>query len=189
VSAPNAGSRSVSLGAARRPAAVTAAGVVGFAVAIALAAQVSIPIPGTPVPITLQPMLVVLAGLTLGPAAAASSMVLYLLAGAAGLPVFTPQGAPGLLRFMGPTGGYLLAYPLAAWVAGRLSSGSKRYAVRALAAIAGMAVLYTGGLAQLTLLTGSLSSAALLGLLPFVGLDVLKALAAAALAPARRVGG
>ena len=65
--------RPLSLGA-RRPAAVTALGVVGFAAAIALAAQVSIPLPGTPVPITLQPMLVVLAGLALGPTAAAASM-------------------------------------------------------------------------------------------------------------------
>ncbi len=180
--------RPVSLGA-RRPAAVTALGVVGFAAAIALAAQVSIPLPGTPVPITLQPMLVVLAGLALGPTAAAASMALYLLAGAAGLPVFTPGGAPGVLRFAGPTGGYLLAYPLAAWVAGRVAGGSRRYALRAIAAIAGMVVLYTGGLAQLTILTGSLTTAAVLGVLPFAALDLAKALVAAAVAPARRIGG
>ena len=66
-------------------------------------------------------MLVVLAGMWLGPAAGAASMVLYLAAGAAGLPVFTPIGAPGIARFFGPTGGYLLAYPAAAWVAGALN--------------------------------------------------------------------
>ncbi len=71
-------------------------------------------------PITLQPLVVVLAGMWLGPVAGAASMVLYLLAGAAGLPVFSPFGAPGIARFFGPTGGYLFAYPVAAFVAGAL---------------------------------------------------------------------
>lgn len=168
-----------------RPRALTLVGVVGFAAALAAASQVAIPLPGTPVPLTLQPMLVVLAGLLLGPAAAASSMVLYLLAGAAGLPVFTPLGAPGLLRLVGPTGGYLLAYPAAAAVAGLLARRGEGYAARALAALAGMAVLYAGGLAQLALLTGSAATAAALGALPFAAADVVKALAAAALAGRR----
>jgi len=166
----------------------TLAGVVGFAAAISLAAQVAIPIPGTPVPITLQPMLVVLAGLWLGPAAAAASMVLYLTAGALGLPVFTPFGAPGAARLLGPTGGYLLAYPVAAvataWLARR---GTRSYARDALAAVLGMLVLYAGGVAQLTVLSGSVERAALLGLIPFVTLDVVKAHVAALLAP-RRTG-
>jgi biotin transport system substrate-specific component len=166
---------------------VTAVGVVGFAAAVALAAQVAVPIPGTPVPITLQPMIVVLAGLWLGPAAAAASMVLYLVAGAAGLPVFSPFGAPGLARLLGPTGGYLLAYPLAAWVTGRLGAGASSYARRALSASAGMCVLYAGGLAQLTLITGSFAQAAVVGALPFAVLDVVKAHVAALLvAPPRR---
>src|SRR5687767_9135823 len=103
---------------ARRPAHTLAIGIVGFAIALALASQVAVPIPGTPVPITLQPFVVVLAGLWLGPVAGASSMVLYLALGAAGLPVFSPFGAPGIARFVGPTGGYLFAYPFAAFVAG-----------------------------------------------------------------------
>ena len=97
-------------------------GVLGFAAAVAAASQIAIPLPLTPVPLTLQPMLVVLAGMLLGPVAGAASMALYLAAGAAGLPVFTPIGAPGIARFFGPTGGYLLAYPAAAWVAGALSA-------------------------------------------------------------------
>src|SRR6476659_8985067 len=105
----------------RRSAAITAFGIVGFAAAVAAASQIAIPIPGTPVPFTLQPMLVVLAGILLGPAAGATSMLLYLLAGAAGLPVFTPIGLPGIARFFGPTGGYLIAYPAAAFVAGWLT--------------------------------------------------------------------
>src|SRR5215207_9869246 len=105
----------------RRPTGVVAVGIVGFAAALALASQIALPIPGTPVPITLQPLVVVLAGMWLGPVAGAVSMVLYLAAGAMGLPVFSPFGAPGVARFLGPTGGYLFAYPVAAFVAGALA--------------------------------------------------------------------
>src|SRR4051794_38926052 len=90
---------------------LTVVGVVGFAATVALGAQIAIPIPGTPVPFTLQPLAVVLAGLCLGPVAGAASMALYLLVGALGAPVFSPIGAPGVLRLIGPTGGYLFAYP------------------------------------------------------------------------------
>ena len=167
-----------------RAAGVTALGVVGFAVALAAASQVAVPLPFTPVPITLQPLLVVLAGFWLGPAAGAASMVLYLALGAAGLPVFAPMGVPGPGRLLGPTGGYLLAYPVAAYVAGWLLPRARgRVALRAIAAAAGISVLYVGGAAQLALLTGSLASAVHLGVLPFLALDMLKALLAAALAP------
>jgi biotin transport system substrate-specific component len=161
-------------------------GVVGFAAALALSAQVAIPLPFTPVPITLQPLLVVLAGLWLGPRAAAASMALYLAAGAAGLPVFAPGGLPGVARLVGPTGGYLLAYPLAALVAGRLGCGGA-FAGRLGAAAAGILVIYAGGLAQLAVLTGSVERAAVLGVLPFVALDAAKAVLAALVAPRRRV--
>ena len=164
-----------------RAAGLTLAGVVGFAAALAAAAQVTVPIPGTAVPFTLQPFVVVLAGLWLGPRAAAASMALYLTAGAAGLPIWSPIGAPGALRLLGPTGGYLLAYPLAAWVAGRLGAGRERYATRALAAMAGVLVIYAGGIAQLWALTGSAASALQLGVLPFVTADVVKAHVAALL--------
>jgi len=149
--------------------------------ALALSAQFALPVPGTPVPLTLQPMLVVLAGLLLGPVDAAAAMLLYLVAGAVGLPVFAPIGAPGIARLIGPTGGYLLAYPVAAAVAGRLGAGGAAFATRALAATAGMLVLYAGGLAQLAVLTGSLTTAAVLGVIPFAAADGVKALAAAAL--------
>ena len=82
----------------------TALGVAGFAVALAAASQVAIPLPGTPVPMTLQPLVVVLAGLWLGPIAGATSMALYLAAGMAGLPVFAPMGAPGFARLIGERG-------------------------------------------------------------------------------------
>jgi biotin transport system substrate-specific component len=154
--------------------------------ALALSAQFAVPIPGTPVPLTLQPMVVVLAGLLLGPADAAAAAVLYLAAGAAGLPVFAPIGAPGLARLLGPTGGYLLAYPVAAAVAGRLGAGQPAFAARALAAMAGILVIYLGGLAQLAVISGSLASAAVLGVLPFVAADAVKSLAAAAVSGPRR---
>ncbi len=160
-------------------------GAVGFAVALSAASQVAIPLHGTPVPLTLQPMLVVLAGLWLGPRAGAASMLLYLAAGAAGLPVFTPMGAPGLARLLGPTGGYLLAYPVAAFITGALSAGISTFPRRLAATIAGMGAIYLGGFAQLVLLTGSLERAALLGVIPFVALDAVKALVAAVVRPIR----
>ena len=173
------------IAAAPRSPGVTLVGIVGFAAALALASQVAIPLPGTPVPLTLQPMLVVLAGLWLGPTAAAASMVLYLSAGALGLPVFTPMGAPGIARLLGTTGGYLIAYPAAAALTGWLALRLRGYQGRAMAALAGMGLIYAGGVAQLAVLTGSLELAALLGVLPFALADVVKALVAAALAPAR----
>ncbi len=115
---------------------------------VALAAQVAVPIPGTPVPVTLQPLAVLIVGGLLGPALGASSLVLYLLLGAAGLPVFTPIGLPGVARLIGPTGGYLLAYPLAAAVVGRLAGDGKATTRLALAALAGLVVIHLGGLAQ-----------------------------------------
>jgi len=162
-------------------------GIVGFAAAVAAASQIAIPLPFTPVPITLQPMLVILAGMWLGPTAGAASMVLYLAAGAAGLPVFTPLGAPGIARFFGPTGGYLIAYPAAAFVAGALAGRMTTLGGRWLAGIAGMVVIFTGGIAQLAILNGSLSRAIALGVTPFAALDLVKAFVAAAISgPSRR---
>jgi biotin transport system substrate-specific component len=169
--------------AARLP----AIGAIAFAAVLAAASQFAIPIAGTPVPITLQPLVVGLAGLVLGPVAAAASMMMYLAAGAAGLPVFAPVGAPGLARLVGPTGGYLLAYPAAAVVAGVFGwrppgQAPVGFARRVAAAAAGILVLYVGGVAQLGVLTGSLARAVELGVPPFVAFDALKAVVAAALA-------
>ncbi len=149
--------------------------------ALALASQFAMPLPGTPVPLTLQPLVVVLAGLLLGPRDAATAMVAYLIAGAAGLPVFAPIGAPGIARLLGPTGGYLLAYPIAAAVAGTFGARQKSFVTRALAAEAGILVLYVGGLAQLALISGNIQRSMMLGVLPFIAADAVKALVAAAL--------
>ncbi len=170
------------------------------ALLVAAAAQVSIPLPGTPVPMTLQPMAVLLIGGLLGARLGALSMILYLAMGAAGLPVFTPT-VPllGFARLLGPTGGYLLAYPVAAWVVGtfvgalsdgralrgraRLESAPLQGAPHAepglsarvtLAVLAGLVLIHLGGLAQLAILTGNLSAAARFGTLPFLLGDLLK---------------
>jgi biotin transport system substrate-specific component len=164
---------------------LTFVGVVGFAATMALAAQIAIPIPGTPVPFTLQPLAVVLAGIVLGPVAGATSMVLYILAGAFGLPVFSPIGAPGILRLVGPTGGYLLAAPAAAAIAGLVSRRLPAFSGRMLAAFLGIAALYLGGVAQLELLTGSLERAAAMGTMPFIVADLAKVVVAAVVTQSR----
>jgi biotin transport system substrate-specific component len=164
---------------------LTAVGVVGFAATMALAAQIAIPIPGTPVPFTLQPLAVVLAGLLLGPAAGAASMVLYVVAGALGAPVFSPIGAPGFLRLIGPTGGYLLAAPAAAAIAGLVARRFPAFAGRLLAAVLGIATLYAGGVAQLEIITGSLERAAAMGSAPFILADLAKCVVAALVSQTR----
>lgn len=164
---------------------LTLFGIVGFAAAVAAASQIAIPLPGTPVPFTLQPMLVILAGMWLGPIAGASSMVFYLALGAAGLPVFTPFGAPGIARFFGPTGGYLIAYPAAAFVAGTLAHRARGFGGRWWAGIAGVAVIFVGGIAQLSLLDSSIVRAIELGVTPFAALDLVKAFIAAGISGPR----
>ena len=160
-------------------------GVAGFVVALAAASQVAIPLPGTPVPITLQPMIVVLAGMMLGPALGAASMVAYLAIGATGVPVFAPGGLPGIARFFGPTGGYLMAYPVAAFVAGALAHRFPSLFGRWMAGLVGIAMLFIGGLSWLTYLNGSVARAITLGLTPFALLDIVKAFIAASIARPR----
>src|SRR5438874_3958802 len=114
------------------------------------AAQVSLPLPFTPVPFTLQPMIVLLGGAALGARLGASSQVLYLLLGIAGLPVFaaSPALPGGVARLAGPTGGYLMSYPVAAFVAGCLAERGfdRRYSTAVLAMAAGLAIVFTSGI-------------------------------------------
>jgi biotin transport system substrate-specific component len=92
--------------------------VVGATAFVAACAHISFPLPFTPVPLTLQNFAVLLVGMSLGPVAGFSAMVLYLIEGALGLPVFTPYAAGGVAHLLGPNGGFLFSYPLAAAVAG-----------------------------------------------------------------------
>lgn len=141
---------------------------------VAAAAQVAVPLPGTPVPMTLQPLAVLIVGGLLGPWLGAASLLLYLALGAAGMPVFTPVGLPGVARLIGPTGGYLLAYPLAAFAVGRIAGDGAQLARLGLAALAGLVLIHLGGLAQLLILTGSLTRAAQFGTFPFLAADLVK---------------
>lgn len=142
------------------------------ALAVALAAQVVVPL--VPVPMTLQPLAVLVVGGLLGPANGFAALVLYLLLGALGLPVFA-GGAAGAFRLVGPTGGYLLAFPVAAAVTGALVSGAPRSVLRVLLACAvGMVVIHIGGVAQLALLGGDPQMAFRVGFLPFLTGDLLK---------------
>jgi biotin transport system substrate-specific component len=139
---------------------------------VAAAAQVSVPLPGTPVPMTLQPLAVLLVGGLLGSRLGAASLLLYLTLGAAGLPVFTPTvPLVGVARLFGPTGGYLLAYPVAAFATGaivRTGTDGPHWGRTALGVLAGLVLIHLGGLAQLLILTGDLSAAARFGTLPFL---------------------
>ena len=179
------GSRAVSLG-------ISAAAVLLMTVATTIAAQISIPLPFTPVPFTLQPMVVLIGGALLGPRLGAMSQVLYQAAGLAGMPVFAASATlpQGPARLLGPTGGYLMAYPLAAFVTGTLATRGfdRRYLTSVLAMTAGLAVVFAGGVAWLaTLLPASgnrVTSALQLGFLPFVAADLVKVCLAATVLPA-----
>src|SRR6266480_5285217 len=164
----------VALGVRRAALGVQVLAVVLGAVLVAAAAQAAVPLPGTPVPMTLQPMAVLLVGGLLGGPLGALSMILYLAMGAAGLPVFTPTvPLVGFARLFGPTGGYLLAYPLAAYAVGRLADVPTWRRVT-LALLAGLVLIHLGGLAQMAIITGSISGAAQLATWPFLLGDLLK---------------
>jgi biotin transport system substrate-specific component len=178
---------------------VQAAGVLFMTALTAAAAQVSIPLPFTPVPFTLQPMIVLLGGAALGSRLGMASQILYLLLGIAGLPVFaaSPVLPQGGLRLLGPTGGYLMSYPFAAFLAGMLAERGfdRRYVTSVLAMAAGLTVVFTGGVIWLAMFArpaGAGFDAALrTGFYPFLPADIFKILLAAAVMPAvwRIVGG
>ncbi len=160
---------------------------VGFvAVLTAAAAQLSFPLPFTPVPFTIQPMIVLIGAAALGSRLGALSQILYLTLGLAGLPVFafSPELPQGFLRLMGPTGGYLMAYPLAAFVTGLLAERGldRRYLTSFLAMAVGLAVIFAGGVLWLANGVGTTTALAS-GLYPFVMVDVIKIVAAGLVLP------
>jgi len=154
-------------------------------VLVAISAHLAIPLPGTPVPMTMQPLAVLLVGGALGAALGGSSLVLYLALGIAGLPVFSPYGGPGgIASIIGTSGGYLLAFPLAAAATGRIVGNGRGTLRVTVGALVGLTLIHLGGLAQLAILTGSVRAAAVLGTLPFILGDIGKlALAVAILRP------
>ncbi|HCR04020.1 MAG TPA: BioY family transporter [Gemmatimonadetes bacterium] len=150
---------------------------VAFVVATSFGAQVAVPLPWTPVPMTLQPLFVILAGAVLGPRLGATTMATYLAVGMGGAPVFA-QGHAGIGWLLGPTGGYLISYPAAAYVSGLLAGKASASALRLFGALsAGMLIIYVGGTAQLAFLTQlDLQTVMTLSVLPFLGGDLTKVL-------------
>jgi biotin transport system substrate-specific component len=147
------------------------------ALVIALSAQIALPMSFTPIPFTLQPLAVILVGAWLGPVEGATALGAYLVAGALGAPVFA-MGHGGAWRLVGPTGGYLLAFPVAAAVAGlartRGLTGVALAGWSALVLTIAMAVIHLGGVSQLALLGGDPGLAFRSGFLPFFIGDLLK---------------
>jgi biotin transport system substrate-specific component len=165
--------------------------VVGGSLLVALCARFTIPLPFTPVPLTVQNFGVLLVGLLLGSRRGFAALALYLAEGAMGMPVFNPTGAGGIAQLLGPTGGFLLAYPLVAWLAGFIMEhGRKSFARAAVAGLAGEIVLFAGGLSWLAVLTHSVAQAFRWGLYWFVFAEVIKVMMAAGIAAGwqRRAG-
>jgi biotin transport system substrate-specific component len=162
-----------------------AAVVIAASLFVALCARVTVPLPYTPVPLTLQNFGVVAVGLLLGSRRGFAALALYLVEGACGLPVFSPSIVLGfgIARILGPTGGFLLAYPLVAFVAGYIyEHSSRRFAWAAVSALAAELVLFLSGLSWLFVLTHSVSIALKFGLYWFVFAEVIKVLMAAGVA-------
>jgi biotin transport system substrate-specific component len=164
-------------------------GVCFFAFATALGAYVRIPLPFTPVPITLQTFFVVLAGACLGRTRGATSQSLYVGLGMLGMPVFTGT-ALGLGYILGPTGGYLIGFVLAAFVVGKLFSACTETPsfIRSAGIMGlGIAIIYACGMMHLMYTVhASLRTAIVAGALPFVIGDICKVCAAAAVYKACR---
>ncbi len=165
-----------------------AAIVVGASLFVALCARVTVPLPFTPVPLTLQNFGVLTVGLLLGSRRGFAALALYLVEGVCGMPVFSPAIlGSGITHILGPTGGFLMAYPLVAFTAGwiyehRPEKSSSRFAWAALSSVAGELVLFAGGLSWLAGLTHSVSLAIKYGLYWFVFAEVIKVLMSAAVA-------
>jgi biotin transport system substrate-specific component len=159
--------------------------VVAFSLFVALSAQVVIPLPWTPVPITGQSFAVLLTGALLGSRLGALALITYLAEGAIGLPVFRGLGGGAHYLFFSPTTGYLLAFPIAAFVTGALAErGWDRHFLTAAAAMAvGSFVILGGGWLWLSMTTRTASDAFLLGVLPFIPGDIIKIALASALLP------
>jgi len=156
---------------------------------VAVCAHISVPLGFTPVPVTLQTFAVLLLGLLLSPSLSAAALLLYLVEGAIGLPVFSPYAPAGFLHLLGPTGGYLISWPFAAALTGLLRRRfvSRGFAPSLLAAAAGSLFILLCGAIWFGILTHQSATAVLaLAVLPFLPGDILKVAAAAGAASGLR---
>lgn len=155
---------------------------------VAVSAHISVPLPFTPVPFTLQPFAVILVGMLLGPITGFAALAMYLAEGAAGLPVFTPGALQGVARLMGPTAGYLFAYPVAAAIAGAMPSLLRlknRFVAYAMGGTVAMLAIYICGASWFSQELHLPLRATLAGsVMPFAASDAVKILAAAGIASA-----
>ena len=170
-----------------------AAIVIGASLFVALCARVTIPLPFTPVPLTMQNFGVLLVGLALGSRRGFAALMLYLLEGVSGLPVFNSVGVGGVAQLFGVTGGYLLAYPFVAFITGWIAErGSKSFFRFFAASMTGEIVLFAGGLSWLAIYTRSFALAVRFGLYWFVFAEVIKIMLASGItsgwARARKAG-
>jgi len=166
--------------------------VVSASLFVAVCARVSVPLPFTPVPLSLSNFGVLLVGLAMGSRRGFAALVLYLMEGASGLPVFSHPGLGGVAQLLGPTGGYLWAYPLVAFTAGWIFERTdeertdkertdKTFARAAFAGMAAEILLFASGLTWLAVLTHSVAKAFMFGLYWFFFAEIIKVLFAAAL--------
>lgn len=170
----NVGDRSAAL--AKQTAIVICASAV-----IAVCARLSLPLPFTPVPLSLVNFGVLLVGLALGSRRGFAAAALYLGWGAMGLPVFASAGPGSFAQILGPTGGYLWSYPLVAFLAGWISEcGQPSFVRNLIAAVSGELVLFAAGISWLAIMTHSWRQAAFFGLYPFLFAEVSKVMVAAA---------
>src|ERR1700730_7503709 len=159
--------------------------VIGATAFVAACAHISLPLPFTPVPLTLQNFAVILVGMALGPIVGFSAMVLYLAEGALGLPVFTPSGGPaGVVHLLGPNGGFLFSYPLAAaiagWVVRAMQPLTTRFRSALVAATAATLPIFLLGATWLAYYAHqSVSATWSLAVAPFIPGEIVKITAAA----------
>ena len=153
---------------------------------VALCAHISVPLPFTPVPLTMQSFAVLLVGFLLGPVAGFFSLVAYLAEGALGMPVFSPHSPGGIAHLLGPTGGYLLAYPFVAAAAGYLARALRQTYLAYLAGgtAATLLLLLCGAVWMAALLHLNAHTAWTAGIAPFLPGEALKICAAAGVARA-----
>ena len=157
-----------------------AALVVGASLFVALCARLTVPLPFTPIPLTLQNFGVLLVGFMLGSRRGFAALAVYLAEGLAGMPVFNPTGPGGLAQLLGPTGGYLLAYPFVAALAGWiLESGARTFLRAATAGLLAEILLFASGISWLVVFTHSFAQALRFGFYWFVFAEIIKVTLAA----------
>lgn len=146
-----------------------------FVALISIGAYIALPLPGSPVPIVLQNMFIMLAALLLGPWWGLAATSLYLLLGTLGMPVFS-GGAGGIAKLLGPTGGYLVGYLPATIIMGLIAKlGGRKFLTNIIACLVGLAIVYTFGVLRLkALLDLGWGKALAAGLFPFIAGDLIK---------------